>query len=249
MISKKMRPIGISAVLRCKNEEEYITASILSAYRVFDEFIVVLNDSTDSTRGILADLSKTYAKIQVYEYNQACSPAGVGYLDKVRQDPDTSLSKYYNWSFRLSKFSHVCKWDGDMVALPTLSQVRDLLTLHDLILFDGYDAVGEHTTELEPRIYRYDPEKTFYEDWDLYEVLKHNYSTSYCVEEKCYVHMKLVKREWQHKPWSNPNDYATEAFPAPNRNGSDLPVPVRFVRSFAGVIWRAFVRVMNRERT
>jgi len=40
------RPLGLSAFLRCKNEEEYIVASILSSYRVFDEIVVVLNNST-----------------------------------------------------------------------------------------------------------------------------------------------------------------------------------------------------------
>ena len=45
-----MRPIGLSAFVRCQNEEEYIVASLLSGYRVFDEILVILNHSTDRTR-------------------------------------------------------------------------------------------------------------------------------------------------------------------------------------------------------
>jgi hypothetical protein len=235
-----MRPLGISAILRCKNEEEYIAASILSAYRVFDEFIVVLNNSTDRTRDILTDLVRSYPKIQVHDYHQECSPAGVGYLEKVRQNPVSSLAAYYNWSFALSRFSHVCKWDGDMIALPTLSHIRSLLPQHDVILFDGFDAVGEHTTEPEARIFRYDATRAKYIDWDLYEVLKHDYSNCRTIEEKCYLHMKLVKKEWVHRPWTNPNDFATSGYPAPSDHANRPQKLTMRVKSYAKRVIKSF---------
>ena len=48
-----MRPTGLSAFVRCKNEEEYVVASIMSIYRFVEEIVVVLNNSTDRTRELI----------------------------------------------------------------------------------------------------------------------------------------------------------------------------------------------------
>jgi len=220
-----MRPIGLSAFIRCKNEEEYIVSSIASAYRVFDEIVVILNNSTDRTRVLVQDLMTDHPKIRLMEYGRECAPAGAGYLARVEMAPERSLAKYYNWCMEQTTFSHVCKWDGDMIALPTFERVRDHIGSNDVVAFDGYDVLGRPTTTLEPRIFRYDPVHTRYEDWELYEVLKHEYQTSYLFQEKCYLHMKLVKKEWLHKPWVSPNDFATRSAPGPGadfsgKNGS-----------------------------
>jgi glycosyltransferase involved in cell wall biosynthesis len=208
-----MRPLGLSAFVRCKNEEEYIVASLLSVYRVFDELVVVLNNSTDQTRDLVSDLMADHPKIKLIEYSSECSPIGPGYIDRVRQTPSASLALYYNWCVEQTSFSHVCKWDGDMIATPVFEQVRNRLKLADTISFDGYDVIGEKSTDLEARIFRYDPLRAQYRDWDLYEVLHHDYQRNDLVREKCYLHMKLAKREWVHRSWSNPNDLATRSVP------------------------------------
>lgn len=210
-----MRPIGLSAFIRCRNEGEYIVASITSTYRVFDEIVVILNKSTDRTRELVQDLMTDHPKIRILNYDAECAPAGVGYLALVAKDPGLSLAKYYNWCLEQTTYSHVCKWDGDMIALPTFERTRDLIRSNDVVAFDGYDVLGLPTTNLEPRIFRYDPAHTRYEDWDLYEVLKHEYQTSFRFEEKCYLHMKLVKRDWLHKQWASPNDASTRPAPGP----------------------------------
>jgi glycosyltransferase involved in cell wall biosynthesis len=209
------RPHGLSAFVRCKNEEEYIVASITSAYRVFDEVVVALNNSTDRTRALLEDLMTDHPKIRLVDYDQECAPAGPGYMERVEKNPDQSLAKYYNWCLGQTTYSHVCKWDGDMIALPTFERVRALIALNDAVAFDGYDVLGRETTNSESRIFRYDPAHTRYEDWDLYEVLKHEYPKLAVLEEKCYLHMKLVKKDWLHKQWVSPNDFASTSAPAP----------------------------------
>jgi hypothetical protein len=106
-----------------------------------------------------------------------------------------------------------------MIATPDFEQVRGFLPTSDVVLFDGHDVLGQKTTDLEPRIFRYDPTRARYVDWDLYEVLEHNYSKLARVEQKCYLHMKLVKKEWLHRAWSSPNLLATRSVPetgAPN---------------------------------
>jgi glycosyltransferase involved in cell wall biosynthesis len=226
-----MRPLGLSAFIRCKNEEEYIVASITSAYRVFDEIVVILNNSTDRTRVLVQDLMTDYPKIRLMDYGHECAPAGAGYLARVEKEPDRSLAKYYNWCMEQTTFSHVCKWDGDMIALPTFERIRDHFGSNDVVSFDGYDVLGRPTTNLEPRIFRYDPVHTRYEDWELYEVLKHEYQTLHIFKEKCYLHMKLVKKEWLHRQWVSPNDAATRSAPGP---GADV---VTMQRKSRGAVW------------
>jgi glycosyltransferase involved in cell wall biosynthesis len=213
------RPFGISAFLRCKNEEEYIVASILSSYRIFDEIVVVLNNSTDNTRPLVEDLMTDHPKIKLLTWDYECAPAGPGYIEAVRRDPTRSLARYYNWCLEQTTYSHVCKWDGDMVAIPPFEEVRGLLASNDMIAIDGWDPLGKPTVNYEGRIFKYDPAHTKYADWDLYEILLHEYGSGARVEQKCYVHMKLVKREWVHRDWVNPNDFATTPYP-PSGSGS-----------------------------
>jgi glycosyltransferase involved in cell wall biosynthesis len=216
------RPLGISAFVRCQNEEEYIVASLLSVYRVFDEIVVIVNRSTDRTRELVDELAARHDRIRVLEYPNACSAIGPGYRERVLAEPDSSLAAYYNWCLRQTRFSHVCKWDGDMIATPLIEPVRALIAQHDVILFDGFDVLGEHTTDLEPRIFRFDPRRTRYVDWDLYEMLQHDYPAMHAFADKCYLHMKLVKKCWLGRGWSNPNLLAVRPLPetgAPLRRG------------------------------
>lgn len=212
-----MRPAGLSAFVRCKNEEEYIVASLMSAYRVFDEIVVILNNSTDGTRQLVEGLMRDHSRIRLLDYPNECQPIGPGYAKGVAEAPDSSLARYYNWCLGQTRFSHVCKWDGDMIATPAFEQARTLAAAADVVLFDGYDVLGQHTTDLEPRIFRYDPARARYVDWDLYEVLQHDYSAIKAVPDKCYLHMKLVKKEWHGKTWSSPNLLARRPFPETGR--------------------------------
>jgi len=222
-----MRPLGLSAFVRCKNEEEYIVASLLSAYRVFDEILVVLNNSTDRTRELIEDLIPDHPKIRILDYANECSAVGPGYFEAVTEKPDSSLAQYYNWCIEQTSFSHVCKWDGDMIATPIFEQVRPLISTCEVIVFDGYDALGEHTTEKEPRIFKCDLARARYVDWDLYEVLQHDYSKIHNFDSKCYLHMKLVKKEWIHKSWFNPNLLATRSVPETGAPAKSVVNPVR----------------------
>lgn len=217
-----MRPLGISAFVRCKNEEEYIVASLASVHRVFDEIVVILNKSTDRTAGLVQDLMTDHPKIRLLSYDVECAAIGPGYLDSVKEAPSRSLAKYYNWCTAQTTYSHVCKWDGDMIALPTIERVREMIATHDIVVFDGYDVLGEYTTDYEPRIFRYDPMRAKYADWDLYEILTHDYRKHARIDEKCYLHMKLLKKDQLHKPFVNPNAFAVRPVPAPASGSAGL---------------------------
>jgi Glycosyl transferase family 2 len=224
--------------MRCKNEEEYVVASILSIYRIFDEIVVVLNNSTDRTRKLIKDLSPDYPKVRLLEYANECSPVGPGYYESVLAKPEASLAKYYNWCLEQTSFSHVCKWDGDMIATPVLEQVRTLIRSSDVVMFDGYDVLGKETTDYEARIFKFDPARARYVDWDLYEVLEHDYAKVSCVREKCYLHMKLVKKEWIHKDWSSPNLLATRSVPHTGARATRKSLLTARIRRMAKGLWR-----------
>lgn len=238
------RPHGISAFVRCKNEEEYIVASLMSVARVFDEIVVILNQSTDRSHELVRDLAARHPRVKLTAYDHECAAVGPGYLENVRANPDRSLARYYNWCIEQTTFSHVCKWDGDMIALPTIERVRELAGSNDVVAFDGYDVLGEPTTNYEPRIFRFDPERAKYVDWDLYEILAHEYTNVDRVEEKCYLHMKLVKRDWIHKPFVNPNTLATRSVPPPSA-GKAAPERAGFAARLRAVIARLLRRLAD----
>ena len=51
------RPTGLSAFVRCKNEEEFLRASLVSIDRFVDEIVIVFNDSSDGSRAIAAEIA------------------------------------------------------------------------------------------------------------------------------------------------------------------------------------------------
>lgn len=231
-----VRGPGLSAFVRCRNEEEFIAASLLSVNDVFDEILVILNRSTDRTREIVDELKVDHPKIRSASWDEEVSSAGVEYSSLVAARPESSLARYYNWCMEQTSYEYVCKWDGDMVALPPLHSVRRHLGKQDVILFTGYDVLGRETTDMEPRIFRYDPNRARYADWDLYEYLQYDYTHKVAIPEMCYVHMKLVKREWWHREWRSPNVAATRPFPGPGTPALRPALAARIFRRL-GLPW------------
>ena len=216
----------------------------MSVVRVFDEIVVILNQSTDGTRELVQQLACKQPRIRLLNYDQECAPAGAGYMQMVCAAPSRSLAKFYNLCMEQTTYSHICKWDGDMIALPTIERVRTLVGSHDVVIFDGYDVLGEYTTDNEPRIFRFDPERAQFVDWDLYEVLSYDYGEIARVEEKCYLHMKLLKRDWIHKPFVNPNAFASRSVPPPSPRNL-VPGRIELASRLLGVFARALRRMAD----
>lgn len=112
------RKKGISAMLRVKNEEDNIKAVLLSCLKVFDEIVVVDNNSNDATLAIVSIVrssSPSFAeKIKVFSYPFDVARCGQENYD-CPEDSVHSLAYYYNYSLSLCSFSHIFKWDGDMI--------------------------------------------------------------------------------------------------------------------------------------
>lgn len=111
--------IGISAILRVKNEQQKILYCLASILDVFDEIVFIDNASTDKTLELTLQFKERYdadGKIKVYSYPHAISRCGSEHL-ATSQNSVHSLAYYYNYSLSHCSFKYACKWDADMVLL------------------------------------------------------------------------------------------------------------------------------------
>lgn len=115
------REPGISFILRCRNEENYLAQSIesLKDIKVPFEIIVILHLCTDSSRQIAEGFRKKGFPIRIYEYSHEVSRAG--YETLITPDKhQASLVNYYNFCMSKAKFNWLFKWDADFQATPSL---------------------------------------------------------------------------------------------------------------------------------
>jgi hypothetical protein len=116
------RPKRISAMVRVKNEEEFLYASIKSISDCVDEIVLVDNMSTDRTPSIIETLRKEEpSKVVCHHYPHEIGKVGKQNWDlatgpRARSQPRLSAN-YYNWCLSRCSKPFVLKWDGDMIAL------------------------------------------------------------------------------------------------------------------------------------
>jgi hypothetical protein len=164
----KARPLGLSAYIRTKGEERWIGPTIESIIDFFDEIVVAI-DNVDRTKDILRRFKSS--KIRIYDYPFPLKPFGNGY-DKTPMDSVHSFSYYTNWSISKTSFSHICRWDGDMIMLYGFKKLRDLILSKNVVRFKGYDVVTPDFRYMskthpfagpEPRIYKVDRHLFYYQ--------------------------------------------------------------------------------------
>jgi len=120
----------ISAMIRVRNEEEYLEASVRSVAEHVDEIVIVDNRSEDRTPEIIGRLRNELRNaIAVYEYPHRILRVGRETWEKAGEPgsegaPSLS-SSYYNWCLEKCTRPFVLKWDGDMIALPALGGMLD----------------------------------------------------------------------------------------------------------------------------
>jgi hypothetical protein len=117
----------ISAMMRVKNEEEFLAAAVESIQAHVEEIVIVDNLSTDRTPEIIARLRAAYPdKVIAYQYPFEIKRAGRENAELVssvggRSSPHL-LANYYNWCLERCSKPFVLKWDGDMIATAALGQ-------------------------------------------------------------------------------------------------------------------------------
>jgi glycosyltransferase involved in cell wall biosynthesis len=112
LTERPTRPVGISMIMRIKNEMDWIRPSVESIRYFADEILIVDNGSTDGTYEILEEMAL----------------AGKG-LIKLWRRPQLDLCDLSNFALAQTQFRWVFRWDGDMVAHTSgkyaISKLRD----------------------------------------------------------------------------------------------------------------------------
>jgi len=135
----------ISAVIRLKDEGEWLDTCLQSIVDVFDEIILCTQgDQKDDTIDICQRwIKKTPNRIYHHHYEFNSRPNGPGH--KKQPYDKFARSYFYNWSFaKASADNWKCKWDGDMIAIDGLKdQFQDAMSRNMAFKFYGIDLVGD----------------------------------------------------------------------------------------------------------
>lgn len=119
--SQKEHPVGVSGLMRVRNEEEYVEASIDSVIDVLDELIICYQECTDRTPEILERKRKEYPrKIKLYYYAPKVyahdlTPDEYAYAYSLPDDSPHLLSSYYNYTLSKATYRYAVKIDADQI--------------------------------------------------------------------------------------------------------------------------------------
>jgi len=102
VVPRPTRPLGISIIMRIKDEAEWIRPSIKSIKGIADEIMIVDNGSTDGTYQILTEMTSLEKG-----------------LIKLWRRPDLDHCALSNFALDQTQFRWVFRWDGDMLAHTT----------------------------------------------------------------------------------------------------------------------------------
>jgi len=118
---------AITAMLRIRNEAEFLDAAVRSIADLVERILLVDNRSTDATPALIERLLADYPnKAEAHRYPHAVARVGAEsrQLSNAQSGTDSPrlLSTYYNWCLARCRTAFVLKWDGDMIALPALAE-------------------------------------------------------------------------------------------------------------------------------
>jgi hypothetical protein len=215
----KNRKHGVSAMMRVKNDADWIYFSIKSILEYVDEVVIVLQNSTDDTENIIKSIDSE--KIKIYHYPFDTFPVGKYHATYVKNSI-FNLAYYYNYALSKTKYSYVWKWDGDQAVLNSRAkELREIIDLkiYDIIHAKGYDIFGKDLKYLckdpfcgnEPCVFKVS-KKTFYfsgircEEFSYPLIQKFKRSRIYNFEKTLFMHFKYTReiqaftKGWQ-KNW------------------------------------------------
>jgi hypothetical protein len=135
----KNRKPGISAMIRCGNEEKWIIGCLESILPFFDEIIITIGPVggfQDKTKDVIGDFNGSREKIKVYDYPFS--------LREKDPPPDSVHDKsyYYNWTLSLTHHEIVAKWDVDMQMIQSMiPELYRLAMEKNVVRLKGYNIV------------------------------------------------------------------------------------------------------------
>jgi glycosyltransferase involved in cell wall biosynthesis len=150
---KSAKEEGISCVIRCKNEVEWVRLCILSIVEFADEIIYVDNESDDGSLAAVHQLREDWGieKMKIFRYPR---------LDGER----FTIDKLTNYAFEQATKTWVFRWDADFIArtqqLYSIIALKELWARNrrDVDLFNlcGTNLFGDHVHYLDSPPYDYD---------------------------------------------------------------------------------------------
>jgi glycosyltransferase involved in cell wall biosynthesis len=167
------KKVGVSAMLRVKNEEVRIAACLQSMYELFDEIVLIDNGSTDRTLEIAQEFILKHdqsEKIRIEKYPFTVSRCGTE-NEATPQNSVHSLAYYYNWCLSKCQYTYVCKWDADMLLSPLNSPSRKLQNFFQGLLNSRLPTIGQlavQTVYIAPDSNRYISKKEIHRENRLF---------------------------------------------------------------------------------
>jgi len=203
------RTEGISAVVRCKNEEEFIIPSLLSIKDFFDEIIIILNCCDDKTWLLLNALK--LPNMKMFYYDEPIIAAGP---ENIIVNPLSihHIVYYTNYCFSLTNYKWVYRFDGDHIVLPNFYDLKNIIACdrYSSIEDRGIDLVGQNCDMLgsqemcsfEKRLVKITPEFKYIVTPNKMAEMPNCTGLSYRVEQPTFLHMKHCCKDIGRK-WTN----------------------------------------------
>jgi glycosyltransferase involved in cell wall biosynthesis len=207
-------PKRITAMMRVRNEVEFLEKSINSVIHHVDDMVIVNNCSDDGTAAIIADfVSRFPGKIQAFDYPHRIARYGDETLQLAatregKRSP-SFLPNYYNWCAAKCDCPYILKWDGDTVATAALVTALERFrsSKKQILWHTGVNLhpdrmsyiAGRPLEDMEPRLFY--KRFSFYNNylgyvetlWSPYKYLYPSFSEKEA--EPLYFHMKFCKHD------------------------------------------------------
>jgi glycosyltransferase involved in cell wall biosynthesis len=149
-------PKTVTAMIRVKNEEQFLLSSVQSIVDLVDRIVIIDNQSSDQTPHVIGDLMHSHpGKVSGFKYDHAIYRVGKeneAAAAANKNDPRL-LSTFYNYCLHHCTTRFVLKWDGDMIATESFGRaLREFRTSESMILFfRGANLHPNRTTLIAPR--------------------------------------------------------------------------------------------------
>ena len=199
------RELGLSAMLRVKDEAEYLPAAIRSIYPWCDEIVIAVQGEQSDHTAQIAESWAELDKVRTIYYPFDSVPNGPGHGDQPRGSV-YERAYFYNWTMAHCRRRHVMKWDGDMVATDDAGSVikAAINAGSEGVRFKGVEIVDADKM-LQSAIHPYAntetrvfvAEKVYYATGPACEILRgqNRLEGQVEIEHPLYLHFKWAKSE------------------------------------------------------
>ncbi len=204
------RKPGLSAMMRIKNEGQFLRYAVASIIDWHDEVcLFIQGEQADDTEAVADECEQRWPdKVRVFHYPWESLWNGPGHENQPRGSVH-ERAYFYNWCLAQTSHEFANKWDGDMIAHEWLGpRVRSLMQTKDSIWFKGNDLFGVDLsqesglagTATEERVYRVGP-NTFYftfthcEHFSATRLDPCKFQKFEKLDRYGFIHLKWCKRE------------------------------------------------------